>query len=397
MRRLLASLTVSVLIAAGLAAVPAPSSAAPSITGRLIDATTGDPVSGVTVRLRMPPADGAGPGAVFATDTTGPGGAFSLAARSGGRYYVQVVAGRYQGGYVGGQPRYAQPGLADAGSYPPGAPLGKVRVDPAFIRGVVVDATTKKPVRGAKVTARTYSDPSEVESVDTTDRAGRFTLTGIRFEDDGFLKINGAGVRHETGYVACDRSVVATFEQACASPLGVISGKIRLDDAPAAVRRALDVRPVRPGRIGRTRAGMTIAQAFATGEFRRNVPNPPCGKVRLQPTGAWKHRYVVLSAKNKVVEMDVFGRRPRTGAGLGVGSTAGEVFAEYGGQMSDPQEWGYGQWATFVRDDAGGKRRWLGFLFGRALVDDGPLMNTDQVTLLGVRTGAKPGLMLDGC
>lgn len=397
MRRLLVCLVVSLLVAVGLTAAATPSYAALAITGRLVDATTGEPVSGVTVRLRMPAADGPAPGGVFDTDTTGASGAFSLEGPAHGRFYVQVVPGRYQSGYVGGHPRYAQPGLDDAGSFESGTKLGKVRVNPAFITGVVVDAVTKDPVRGAKVSARTFSDPNEVEATDSTDRAGRFRLTGITFEDDGYLKINGSGVGHETGYVACSLAVVESFENACASPLGVITGKIRLESLPGAPRLAPDARPVKPGRIGKTKAGMTVSQAFATGEFVKFVPNPPCDPIRLQPTGAWKDRYVVLTRKSKVVEMDVMAKRPRTSAGIGVGSTAGEVFGEYGGQMSDPQEWGYGQWATFVYDDVGGTRRWLGFLFGKAFVEDGPLMNMDKVTLMGVRKGGKPGLMLDGC
>ncbi|GAA4714279.1 hypothetical protein GCM10023349_36820 [Nocardioides conyzicola] len=208
----------------GLVQVPA--QAASPLTGRLVDSMGSGAVAGQTVRLRT--VTGSGPGAVVDTDVTNSAGKFALDAGASpdDEYYVQVVPGRFQGGYVGDG--WVQPSAADAMTYGAHAALGKIRANPAYIRGVIVNAKTKKPVRGIKVAARSMNDGWQTEGTDVTNRAGVFTITGLECEDDCYLKVNGAAKGYEIGYRACNGGVVADWGDACASPIGSI-GKVRLE------------------------------------------------------------------------------------------------------------------------------------------------------------------------
>ncbi len=228
MRRLLIVLLCTGLPALGLVHSPTASAADP-LTGRLVDSTGSHPaVAGATVRLRT--VSGSGAGAVVDTDTTSSSGAFSLDAGPSpdDEYYVQVLPGAYQGGYVGGgSPRYVETTAAGAATYGAHAHLGTIRANPAFIRGILVDSVSHDPVAGVKVTSRSDNDISQVEGSDVTDRNGVFRITGLECEDDCYLKFAG-GSRHETGFRACNATVVATWGAACASPIGRI-GKVRID------------------------------------------------------------------------------------------------------------------------------------------------------------------------
>ena len=95
---------------------------------------------------------------------------------------------------------------------------------------------------------------------------------------------------------------------------------------------------------------------------------------------------------------EVFGRDVRTPGNIGVGNTVAAVKKTYGIKLGAPQNVGHGQWGRFVSYGTGGNRVWIGFLFGDALVADGPLKSTDKITLVGVsRGGGRPELMIDGC
>lgn len=229
--RLLVLLLAACLAAAGLAVTAvAPATAAPVIQGRIIDVTTGNPLRGFSVRLIT--NNGGSPGTVVDTAATNAEGYFVLDAppRRGG-YYVQHQAGTYQAGWVGGPAgdRYVQERFANGDVYAAGAKLGRIYALPAFIRGIVVDSGTNQRVAGVKVTARSANNLASVEAAATTDRLGRFTLTGIDFEDDGALRFNGQSVGHEIGYLACDFTVVGTWGDACATPIGVLSTTVKLD------------------------------------------------------------------------------------------------------------------------------------------------------------------------
>jgi hypothetical protein len=183
---------------------------------------------------------------------------------------------------------------------------------------------------------------------------------------------------------------------ALATTAGLLLSGAAVAAEPDAADRAPNVRIVKPGQVGKGQVGMTIAEAMATGEFNRNVENPPCEPVRLQPKGAWKNQYVVF-ARAKITGMAVFGTRPRTGTGLGVGSTVRELREVYGTRLSKPRVVGYEQWGLFVKLGKGADRKWLGFLLGDAFPADGPLRPRDKVTLMGVSQGSRPDLLLDGC
>ena len=229
MRRPLVALLLGsllgLLLALGLTAVTAPATAAGQITGRLVDSTNGAPVKGQTVRLR-PIDDGGGPGTAIDTATTSDTGHFDLDSGSNpaDEYYVQLVAGRYQGGYVGEE--FVQP-LRFAQTFGGGQDTGTVKALPAFIRGTVVNAKTLNPVGGVRVTARSQDEITEVDGADTTNSKGVFEITGLRCEDDCYLRLNGSAVGYESGYRACNAQVVPTWGAACASPIGRI-GRIFL-------------------------------------------------------------------------------------------------------------------------------------------------------------------------
>ncbi|WP_243059826.1 hypothetical protein [Nocardioides sp. SR21] len=228
MRRLLALLICVGLALFGLSLVPTAHAAGP-LTGKLVDATgTHPPVAGATVRLRL--VTGSGPGAIVDTDTTSSAGSFALDAGPSpeDEYYVQVVPGEYQGGYVGGgTPRFVQPTAGGALTWSADAHIGTIRANPAFIRGVLIDSVTHDPVPGVKVTSRSSTDISAIEGSDVTNRRGVFKVTGLTCEDDCYLKFNG-GSAYETGFRACNGGVVPTWGAACASPIGRI-GKVRID------------------------------------------------------------------------------------------------------------------------------------------------------------------------
>lgn len=228
MHRSLSLLTLSALVPALLAVTGGtPAQAASPLTGRLVDSTGTHPaVVGAVVKLRT--VTGSGAGTVVDTDTTDSDGKFSLDAGSSpdDEYYVQVMAGKYQGGYIGDG--WVQPTQGTAMTYGPSASLGKVLDNPAFIRGRLVDATSGDPITGVKVSARSANDVTQVEGVDSTNTNGVFMITGLECEDDCYLKVAGAAAGYETGFRACNAQVVADFGDACASPIGKI-GKVFVD------------------------------------------------------------------------------------------------------------------------------------------------------------------------
>jgi hypothetical protein len=226
----LAASAVAALVFAGVGQIPAASAVDP-LTGRVVDGTVSSHpgIGNMTIQLREVGSSGVGP--VVASDVTNGSGAFSLNAGPSpdDEYFVRVVPGSYQGGYIGGDsPAMVQPTPGFATTYGPHAHVGPVWANPAFIRGVVVNAATGAPVPGAYVTARDSADITAVEAHDTTNSNGVFRASGITCEDSCFLKINGSGVGYETGFRDCGGTVVATWGAACASPIGRI-GKVRLD------------------------------------------------------------------------------------------------------------------------------------------------------------------------
>jgi hypothetical protein len=233
MRRVLAVLLSACLAALSLLAVSPSAQAATAITGRLVNGHTGTPappVAGMTVELYESIGGEPGPTAVT-TDVTDADGHFQLdpGTSTAAKFFVHAVANvDYQEGWVGGNPRWLQKDATFANKFVPGTALGTVRAIPAFIRGVVVNSVTKKPVVGVTVTARSQDAIKEVDGTDVTNADGSFRINGLTCEDDCFLKINGSAKGYETGFRACNAQVVATWPDACASPLGGI-GRVFLD------------------------------------------------------------------------------------------------------------------------------------------------------------------------
>jgi hypothetical protein len=231
MRRSLAVLLSACLAALALLAVSPSAEAATPITGRLVNGHAGTPappVAGMTVELVEM---GTGPtGAAVDDDVTDADGHFSLdpGTSTASKFFVRAVAGDYQAGWVGGNPRWLQRDATFANKFAPDTHLGAVRAIPAFIRGVVVKSVSKKPVPGVTVTARSQDAIKEVDGTDTTNADGSFRINNLTCEDDCFLKINGSARGYETGFRACSAQVVATWGAACASPLGGI-GRVFLD------------------------------------------------------------------------------------------------------------------------------------------------------------------------
>jgi hypothetical protein len=74
-------------------------------------------------------------------------------------------------------------------------------------------------------------EPGPTVTTDVTDADGNFSLepgTSTACEDDCYLKINGSAKGYQTGCRDCNAQVVATWPNACASPLGRI-GRVFLD------------------------------------------------------------------------------------------------------------------------------------------------------------------------
>jgi hypothetical protein len=96
----------------------------------------------------------------------------------------------------------------------------------SFIRGVVVNSHTHNPVSGIAVTVR---DPVSLDPIggDTTNANGVYKIDGLT-SDEYAIKFNGSARGYETGYLACDHSVVPSFGQACTFGTGA-EGRARLD------------------------------------------------------------------------------------------------------------------------------------------------------------------------
>ena len=148
-----------------------------------------------------------------------------------------------------------------------------------------------------------------------------------------------------------------------------------------------------PGPVGPVRAGMSKAQALATGYFVADQPAPVegCPVIPL----AWKDEYVntydVYTLGNgEISSIGVRGRGVTTADGIGVGSSYEQVQAAYPDDTL--LEAGYGQSGikVFDRQDGG----WIGFLFD---AKPGAITASDPVTFVEVTKGAEPSLMRDGC
>lgn len=238
MRRTLALLASSAVVLVGLApgAGLLPAHAADPVTGRLVDSTSPGQTAGapnMTIQLRE--VTGTGPGDVVASDVTSADGSFSIDAGPSpdDEYYIRVLPGAYQGGWVGdaGDLEGVLPTAGDARTYGPHASLGRVLVLPAFVRGTVVNAANGNRVNGVTLRMIEGGDGGVVHGSDVSGPKGLFRIGGLTGEDNYGLRVVGEDRGYENGWLACNGTVVATFGEACAAPLGK-AGKVRLDRLP---------------------------------------------------------------------------------------------------------------------------------------------------------------------
>ena len=234
MRKLTASLSLLALIAAGMAAVSVstPASAGTTggpITGMLVTGTSGAALSGYTVKLRT---DNSAGSAVDET-TSASDGSFTLTAPDGDRYYVQVIGTpRWQGGWAGGMaPAHIEFSFDSPATdtYEANDDLGLLPLPPAWMRGKVVRAGTGDPVRGIDVAVK-KPDALPALATDTTNRRGIFYVEGLENEEFD-VRLDGSDRGYETGFWACNDTVVPTRGEACSVGYGN-QGKVRIEKLP---------------------------------------------------------------------------------------------------------------------------------------------------------------------
>lgn len=229
MKRILTALVLAVVAALSPLAAPPQAHAATAIVGQLVDYTTGSPVAGSTLRLH---ADDAGaPGAVVASGVTESDGEFSITPPAAdATYWVEVVRdAKVQQGYVEDHPSgpsWVQFDAEYAAPVAPGTALGRVFAVPSFISGIVVNAASGARLRGIAVNVREVTRLSTVVGSDTTDSNGFFRIP--IWGEDFALRVNGSARGFETGWRACNGTVVGTWGAACQSPIGRI-GRVKLD------------------------------------------------------------------------------------------------------------------------------------------------------------------------
>lgn len=205
-----------------------------SITGRVVDSITGEPVPGASVAV---------------TDLTGAyirpvgEGSLSTGTDSDGYFGITDVPSTFtlrvsklgfESGLVVCPPsfpyylpcRLVEDVTSGAFVFSPGD-AGVIKLDsfmPHTFTGLVRDAANQRPVVGAKVVlASPAGELSDTEST-FTDSSGKFSLTAAVGVDDVSVYVDGSSVGYDSGYVGCvtfsngDRKVIATFAEACTYP-----------------------------------------------------------------------------------------------------------------------------------------------------------------------------------
>jgi hypothetical protein len=148
-----------------------------------------------------------------------------------------------------------------------------------------------------------------------------------------------------------------------------------------------------PGSVGPVRAGMSKAEALATGYFVADVKAPAEG-CPMRPL-SWKDEYVngydvQTRPDGSITSIGIRGQGIETADGLQVGSALETVQATY--PDAKLVEAGYDQSGILVHDTATGG--WIGFLFDHPVAE---AVGSDRVSFIEITQGAKPSLMRDGC
>lgn len=181
---------------------------------------------------------------------------------------------------------------------------------------------------------------------------------------------------------------------------GVVADALTTEDpATATAKPPVDVPDaaadfvIAPGAVGVVQAGMSKADAVATGLFDADVKAPVegCPDYPLVWKKAYQDYFDVLTVGNgEIVSVGIRATGPTTQDGLGVGSTFADVQASV--EDGTAVEAGYGQSGLFDYDQDTG--RWIGYLFNPAV---GDLTPDAEVTFVEVTKGSQPSLMRDGC
>jgi len=231
MRRLIPLFGILTMIGAGLAATSGSASAGTGgpITGTLVTGTSGAALSGYTVKLRTDDSAGS----AVDTTTSASDGSFTLTAPDADPYYVQVVGTpRWQGGWAAdSDPAHIEFSFDSPAvdTYVAGDTLGLLPLPPAWMRGKVIRAGTGDPVRGIDVAVKP-PDGIAAFGTDTTNRRGIFYVEGLHDEEFD-VRLDGSSRGYETGFWACNDTVVPTRGEACSVGYGN-QGKVRIEKLP---------------------------------------------------------------------------------------------------------------------------------------------------------------------
>ncbi|WP_019144568.1 hypothetical protein [Aeromicrobium massiliense] len=176
------------------------------------------------------------------------------------------------------------------------------------------------------------------------------------------------------------------------SPTTAAGGTSSPTTAPVAEDAAADADVLAPGRAGPLEVGMSKDEALATGLLDADVPGSDgCPDQVLAWKRAHRETFDVQTLGNgEVSSIGVRGRKPRTAAGLGVGSTAAEVRGVV--DEDTAQEVGFGQSGLFEFDGQTG--RWIGYLFNTS---PERLKGSDEVSFVELTKGVQPELVRSGC
>ncbi|MEV7396131.1 hypothetical protein [Aeromicrobium sp. NPDC092404] len=147
---------------------------------------------------------------------------------------------------------------------------------------------------------------------------------------------------------------------------------------------------VAPGAIGPVRAGISKADALATGLFDADVEGVEGCTFELR----WKQQFegvdVLTLEDGTISSLGVTTGGPVTAEGVGVGSTLAEVKAAYP-DLSAVKKAGFDQAGAFhtIGQDH------IGFLFGDATPKT--ISDAAKVSFMEVTTGDEPELLRSGC
>lgn len=163
-------------------------------------------------------SDGGAPDLVVDASRSGPGGRFALAPRHDEPYFVRVIASSgHNGGYVGDRV-FASLDPAGRDVWRPGDRV-TARVGLTWMAGRMLDATTRRGVRGVLIQART-TGPAVAPTVATA-RGGLFVVRGLLgdlVDEEYTVCVDGTQVGYQAGQLHPGSRTVEGFS--CADGLG---------------------------------------------------------------------------------------------------------------------------------------------------------------------------------